>query len=503
MRRRLALSLALALATGCSKSGGGGTTSADAGPTDASSDDDRGTTDASEDTDWGPTTDADGAPNDVIIDTRPPGLCDVDMPTITPQSAGVAGVLTGPNINAFVTCQFSVITGLNAFFKLEVSAYTIVELTVTAPVQTIIAIRTGCQDDASEVACGEMLPPVDLTNPGGSSDGGANDGPAAAAGDGGSALLEDAGDAPSAERGDTESTSMISSVRAGLPAGTYLVFIDTRTLTDLTSAAFTLDARVVPLTGNATCEDATLLTPQAGSVVANLDLAGPPETSCGGSKSGALFYSVEVPANNRLTVRAMPPGGGAVAWMPTLAAFASCDATTCLAHSSGAAGAVQELEWVNNGPSSRLVTLEVGTDVPMSGVQLILDASVTDLLATCSQPTPVQDGTVLLDQDPTTSSITKQSCLSGDAQAQYYVATLLPMQSVTPTLTKLDATNSAFHVAFRTSCTDSCILRSQGDSFINLSSTSQTILIEIAQPSGNVSRFDLRIAMPLPQPASR
>jgi hypothetical protein len=544
MRLRLAVALGLTLAAGCSGTGArlpdasreaaagdvarpevsandggadvGTEIDADSGP-DLDADDDRGpqTTDATD------ATDADGsAPGadanieegadardeggaDQAVEVSPdvgeaggPNLCARAGQTIRLPSAPIKGVLSGPSENPAVSCSgFFPTEGPEAVFALEIAELTTVALRVDAQIPTFIAIRPGCSNGISEIACGNSAPPPDTTA---DADAGVSDGgtPDAADADGSSA---DADGAPA-----PSSPLVSTALRVRLAPGTYYVVIDTfsalGTLPSGTSPDFTLTIGTVAPQKNASCATPLLLGSSATATHQQLDLAGAPASACGGSAKASLYYAVGVPSGQRLTARAVPKGGDK-AWMPRLEAFSACGSSSCLAQGHAAAGATQQLDWTNNGPTWRLILVSVAADSAVNGAEFDLAVGIADLLATCSRPTPVQDGTTLLNQDLQQAlPAATDSCTGQSAHAIYYAATLLPQQEITATAVASATQFSAPPaLGLRTGCDTACLTVGDNVTYTNTSNATKAIIIE-ASSSGNGpdGLFDLHVSIPLP-----
>jgi hypothetical protein len=423
-------------------------------------------------------TDATDAP--VLAETgAPPAYCPVVIPTVTVGSGPVSGTLQGPSYNPAVSCHGGVPTsGPEAFFTLTITQTMTVEAVVTAPVDTLVAIRAGaCTDGVSEVACGDLPPTPDA----------------------------DAGALP-APTGDA-GAARVSAVRAPLLPGMYTIVVDSYTLGSLTSASFTLTLRQLSARPNATCAAPTVLT--SGMTVSSepLDLAGPPPAACGTGLRPSLYYSVGIPSGQRLVARAKPVGGDRT-WMPRIEAFPTCASTTCLGQGRLAAGGVQELDWTNSGANWQLVYLAVSADAAVTGATFDLTASVVDLSASCTRPTPVMDGTVLTNQDlsiaPPADGPTCNGSATGD-HALYYTATLLPQQSIEVDL-RPSAESNAFGttalVSFRDGCGEltNCTGNGQTATFQNDGPTDSVVLIEVValQKAQVQMPFDVVVSMPPP-----
>jgi hypothetical protein len=427
----------------------------------------------------------DGLPSDMFVQS----FCPATIPNVSPTSGPVTGVLTGTSNNPAVSCGNGVITaGPDATFTLTIAEPTTVDIVVSSPVDTLIALRPGlCSDSITELTCGRDPPKVDPS------------------GDGG---------APT-DAGATASSLRRTGLRTPLAAGTYTLVVDTLSLAPLTRADFTMTISRIQPRPNAVCSAPTVLQAPSTTTDESLDLAGAPSKVCGGGSQLALYYAVGVPSGQRLTARATPRLGDHT-WMPRLEAFNSCAAATCLAQGRSAAGTTQQLDWTNNGANWQLVYLAVGSDSPVSGATFDLTVNVLDLFATCSRPTPVQDGTVLVGQDLTVAPTpTTTTCTGSNNRAFYYTTTLLPQQKITATATP-SATGGAggiggfppgfgmaFIVSVRSSCdAASCNSGGQQLDFTNQTTSDQQILLEVTSLQSNgASLFDLHIMIPLPPPA--
>jgi len=79
-----------------------------------------------------------------------------DFPTITLPSSEVKGVLKGASRNPSTTCTRSRGTGgPDTAFLLPITARTTVELEVISGFDTVLAIRSACDDPLTELACND------------------------------------------------------------------------------------------------------------------------------------------------------------------------------------------------------------------------------------------------------------------------------------------------------------------------------------------------------------
>jgi hypothetical protein len=466
MWRHLALGLVCAVVAACSSSShapaAAGDAAIDAEPDragDAVSDAARGDADARRDAD---------ASSDAP-DGAPAAFCGLATSSLVPDTGSIADVLSGSSLTPSVSCAST--PEPDAFYTLDVSTFTIVDLRVDAPIAMVIAVRAGCGPDAVEVACGSSSVTSD-------------DGPTP-------------GPTESDASADAATIQRTSSLRVGLSPGRYTVIVDSLA-PDQPATAFTISATTVAPAANVTCAAAATLDSLAPTVHGDLDLAGAPAADCGGATSRALLYAVEVPSGQHLVARATTTGGDRD-WTPRLTAFEGCAATTCLAQGADAAGAEQRLDWINNGAATRLVILSVAADGPVVGGQFDLGAGLTDLLATCARPTPVVDGTTLVNLDfADVATSTTATCAKVAQPALYFVATLRPQQelSVEPVLGSLTI---PIDVGFRSACDDDCETTTFPAHMINETSQPEMVLIEVtAMTTTATGPFALAFSLPPP-----
>jgi hypothetical protein len=463
-----------------------------------------------------------------------PKTCAMAAQALTLPTGPVMGTLTGPSANPVVSCQLLTQTlGSDAFFRLKVDTFSTVEIVVQSPITTFLSVRPGCGDDGTELSCASQ--PLDST-PASTGFAGSNGGFTGAAGSGGPIFVDGGFGVPapafdaSASTGaagtggaafDASTTGAAGSaadasgdsgvptgtgLRVRLAPGTYTIIVDT--FADAGSAPFTLTARVVTPADNATCATPQVVEP-ATTVRGKLDLAGSPRVGCSGASNAPLYYAVGVPPGQRLTARVAPLLAGDRSWLPRIEALNTCSqGMACLAQGHSSTGSVQQLDWVNNSTNWRLVTLAVSADGPVNGAQFDLIATVTDLLATCSRPTPLKDGMALFSQDITAApSAGMNTCGVFNDHALYYSATLLPQQSMN-IMTVGSSSQSQFaspvNVGIRSSCdVNTCLPNNAGipgsATFTNSTDATVVVIVEIS-PSGNMfdPRYDLRVQMPLP-----
>jgi hypothetical protein len=555
MRGRLAVALALALAAGCG--GGGGGPKPDAAdakgdatpetvivtmppPVDAHGEDadvpppsdgaDAGggaagrdgaaATDAdSGSRDGAPETNSNAdAPNEALA-----SLCAMAVGTLEVPSGPVLGVLSGQSRNEVVSCGGGISTpGPEAIYALAVDEETLVEIRVDSDVSTVVALRGACTEGIAEIACGRpgsaTPPPVlDGGVEGGGFGGffGFDAGSADANGGAGNAGGNAGAGGSSGGNVDASSTSDASPlpasftssalVRARLKPGTYTILVDQPFAFD-PPAHYAVTVRSIRPATNATCAAPMLLSAPATVRTQELDFASTPSVECGTTQGSALYYSVGVPSGQRLTVRATPIFGDR-AWQPRIEAFASCKAAMCLAEGHSSSGTTQQLDWINNGPNWRLVTLAVSSDTQLTGARFDLSVSVIDQLATCARPMAVSDGTVLINQDLHQAPPPEHATCTGALDhALFYAAQLMPQQQLNVTVVGSNSQStfsSPALVSIRAGCDSlDCQGANTMASFTNTSADTKIVIIEVSPQNFSFeSAFDLHISIPLP-PAS-
>jgi hypothetical protein len=476
--------------------------------------------------------DAGDAPGDVAAEPVP-SLCEIAMETLTVPSGpvfGVFGVTSGARRNDVVSCGGDLLPpGPESIYTLQVDEAMMVEIRVDSDLWTVVALRGGCTGGVSEIACGEpgSAPPriVDgaAGNVGGFAGFGGFGGPFPSA-DGGFAGASGSFDAPgsfdgggsdandaSAADASAIPASFTSSamVRARLKPGTYTILVDQPFNFSFDPAAYyALTVRSVTSVKNASCASPMLLSNPATASSQELDFASAPSIGCGTTPGTALYYSIGVGSGQRLTARATPNFFGDQVWQPRMEVFASCSTATCLAEGHASAGTTQQLDWINNGPNWRLVLVAVSSDTPSAGARFDLTMSVDDQRATCSRPTAVSDGTILLNQDVLGSLPPDHpTCNGATDHALYYAAQLLPQQQIDVAVvgsSSQTASSSPAFVAIRRGCDSrDCVGGYTEASFTNTSNETMVVIIE-AFPINKFSHdttFDLHVSIPLPPPS--
>jgi len=165
---------------------------------------------------------------------------------------------------------------------------------------------------------------------------------------------------------------------------------------------------------NATCSGAVALMPGATLPGQDLVSANAPSTACPeapGTSNPALWYRVNVPANQVLTVTSVSDVARAG---NTLRLYTSCAAFNCLAGPSASPdGRTATARWSNASPTARDVFIAVSS--PLSGVgapTFSLTATLTPAPTnlSCDRAVDVTNGTTLAAQDVSGASILQPPC---------------------------------------------------------------------------------------------
>jgi hypothetical protein len=312
--------------------------------------------------------------------------------TLTLPSAMVTGTLRGPSRNTTTSCTADLGTqGPDAFYVLNVTTRTGVILQTTGLANTVLAIRSVCDDPITEVACNHngMLPNAYL--------------------------------------------------RTILDPGTYYVVVDVYAFG--IGGNYTLSLTSFAAPPNGICTDAIAVT-DGSKVMGDLSTSVPSNVpSCsggplppGGITQNVLYYRAKVPASARLlaTLPATAPGPAF-----QLSVLDGCASSTCLA------GGYGRVAYANDGASARDVIIAVssgGAPPPPPGVPPFpmtfeLDVSIQSLAsnATCAAASPVSTGATVMGDTSLGGADTMTPCLTagpnGTVSGPLWYSTTVPAGS--------------------------------------------------------------------------
>lgn len=434
-----------------------------------------------------------------------------DFPTITLPSSEVKGVLKGASRNPSTTCTRSRGTGgPDTAFLLPITARTTVELEVISGFDTVLAIRSACDDPLTELACND--------NQGVTGAGGGSGGSGGAAGGGSFDPTRPAIDAGAAPGAPVPPPAPIGDgrdarLRATLNPGTYYVLVDEAEAFGV-GGAFTLKVTSSAPPPHVACAAAKTLTDGLSLPGEELDVAfEKPSQSCSGVEPrAALYYSARIPSGQRLTVRAQPVAGDRE-WSPVIQLLSSCNNGRCLARERVGMFGDRQLRYVNNAATAEDVIVTVGPSTTVSGGVFRLDVSLGEpvLNGSCAAARPIMDGTVLRNQDLSEGQPSQFSgCGPMGGQALFYSVTVLPQQqlSVIADSRASPGTGDPFggkfplFLALQSGCTQGdCRAATQGDrlDYTNNTSEPQKLILQVGTLLGLPNTvFDLMVSMPLP-----
>lgn len=287
-------------------------------------------------------------------------------------------------------------------------------------------------------------------------------------------------------------------LRAMLDAGRYSLIVDALSAM---SGPYTLRVRSFTPASNGVCSGAIPLAPGATLTNQNVANGGMRSDHCRPSAPGGpLFYSVVVPAMNRVTVRAAPTGS--IAWAPLLAAVTSCAAASCAAQSAGeTVGAASTLALLNTSSSPVTYLVSVASATGSDGT---FDLSATAGLSvspgsTCATAQLLTPGTARAMQDLAGAFQHGASlCLPGFAGPQlYYVLRVGARQRGTVTVTPRGATAPVVRLV-RSCLATACESSTQAPaatpaalSFDNPDAVSVDVVVAVSNAAGAGGTFDV------------
>jgi hypothetical protein len=426
-----------------------------------------------------------------------------DFPSLVLPMSDVKGVLKGPSRNASTTCTRQNGTGgPDTVFVLPVAARTTVELEVVSAIDTVLAIRTACDDPLTELACND--------NPSGGSGAGGS-----GVGGSGGAINEPPppfpADAAVPVGGPPAGSGRDAVLRATLNPGTYYVVVDEAEPFGV-GGPFTLRVRSSAPVAHASCSAAKVLTDGVRLPAEELDVALEKPPSCSGAESRpALFYTARIPSGQRLTVRAQPTNGDRQ-WNPVMEILSACgNGGLCRAKDTSTPFGDRQLRYVNNGPVAEDVILAVSASTEVAGATYALSVSIGDpvLNGSCSAARPITDGQVLRNQDLGEGQVNQSGqCVPTGGQSLFYSVTMLPQQQLTVVLSTQVSGDPTFpgkgllFMALHNGCSGlECRTASMGErlDYTNNGDSTEKLVLEVTNLPGLPAQvFDMMVSMPLP-----
>lgn len=340
--------------------------------------------------------------------------------TVPGMVANITAMTTGgSNRNASTTCQANA-GGPDHAYNVTVSRRARVVFSTAntgTTFDTVLALRRNCTDRATEFSCNDD-------------------------GDG--------------------TRSVISNV---LDPGSYTLLVDGYSSG---SGTYVLSTTSYDLAANAECAMPTPLTAGMGLSNQQLGGAGAASTAClTSSNGGQLFYSLTIPANSLATIRVTP--GMTPAFTPVIRLLDACNATACLASTTGTSGTVTSLTFANNGTAPRTVLVSVASTTPSVGT-FSIDATTTTLMPgqSCEMPIPLMPGQSIMGVDTSMGAPASAACaVAATATPRYYSVTVPQGQRVVVSATSTGSTARAATLRVIDGCTNSQCL----DSYTSPSTT--------------------------------
>ncbi|MFO0624163.1 MAG: hypothetical protein U0325_00985 [Polyangiales bacterium] len=414
--------------------------------------------------DGGGMTDGGGTATDASDAAMAPDVrslgCAMPLSTITLPGtvAPIVGVTGGTSTIASAGCQSNA-SGPENVYTLTLTAPTGVLLSTensNTNFDTVVSIRRTCGDAMTQVACDD-------------------------------------------DGGDMPGTSSI--VRTALPAGTYSVIVDGY---NGQSGRYTLSASTFDIDANAICANATALT-TSGLMAQNLARGGNPASACVTGGSGQHWYSISVPANTQATVRATPTGMTPM-WAPVVRILDTCDATTCLANATGAAGMAGSAVVANTTNATRtyLVAVNATSATATGTFDLALTTQMIVPGASCEMAIDVPAGMGRTGESTMNGGPANTVCQTGLGTQRWYRVSIPAGQRLNATATPMAMSGRRAAMRFVDSCTATTCLASTGGTtntastlgINNAGTTARTVLLSVSGESTTMPMtFDLATAL--------
>lgn len=323
------------------------------------------------------------AATDTAADAAPLSVgCARSLGTLTlpGTNANVRGTTRGTSTQPSTGCRPSA-SGPEDVYTLNVTARTGVILSTAnmgTSFDTLLSVRRTCTDAMTEVTCDD----------------------------------------------DGSPTSTGSIARAVLDPGMYSVLVEGYSGA---TGSYELSTSTFTPAANAVCSGAAVLAP--GAMLAGQDLAtsGAPSLLCDRlTDSGALYYSVTVPASSRVNVSVTPvvPDGGTT-FTPSIRVLDSCSSTTCVTSTSSATS----VPLVNSGTSPRTFTVIVARTFwdAVGTYSIAASAAMSVVRGTdCGLPITVTPGTDLTGQDTAIGTTPSSACVTSSNGNQLFYEVTVP-----------------------------------------------------------------------------
>jgi hypothetical protein len=385
-------------------------------------------------------------------------------PELSLTGEEVRGVLRGTSRNGSTGCTRQRGTGgPEAMYLLRLAERALVDVEVTSNLDTVLAVRRVCDDPLTELACN---------------------------------------DAPAGPESMTPA-SRDAHLRVVLDAGEHFLLLDEVAPFGV-GGDYVIRARAAPAPAQSSCGSALPVQDGTSLLGEELLLGAEPAPPCGGGeRRPTLYYSVAVPAGQRLTALASPLMPGERTWFPTLRLLGGCGQDVCLATDrDGQETYLRQLRYVNDGPTERRVVLAVSSSNELNGRRFRLDVAIDEVSnnGTCSTARPLSDGLLLRNQDLSAGQLASDgACDSGAGPSLFYSATLLPDQELRlMAIEKIGSGRVPLIIGLRESCggAECRVERRDRLEYRNPGRAPRTVIVQISPfPGVSLAPFDLQVSM--------
>ena len=417
-------------------------------------------------------------------------------------SGRVQGVLRGESRNRSTKCtQQSGAGGPEKIFRFQVPERRRVTLEVQSDMNTVVAIRSACDDPLTEVACGSL--PVSVL--GVSVDAG-----------GGGFFPQPIFPPPPTPSPDASllfastSNQLDGGLRRVLDPGLYYIIVDQEEPFGV-GGKFSLKVTVEDAPTTGTCESPIPVSANTTLVNESLDLGTPAPRCSAEPLPVARFFRVKIPSGHVLTAntQAFRTRSGELA-QAFMQLHGSCDDTQCLAADAPTSQQTRTLKYSNNSAVDMEAILSVGTDaIDQEGLSfmLTLETHRPNLNNTCASAVEVTSGAFLQNQAVGDGvEVGPAGCSGTNTGALFYKAVLLPEQSITAAVSATPGAKvfSSFSTFFVVGCgTPTCLgraARGEPQSYRNSSDKPMEIVLGVSNQSFQskdfpATFFDLRVQL--------